>query len=161
MATATDINDRSKINWNTSIFMVIFHLGAITALFMFSWRALLLMLLIWWVAGSLGVGMGFHRLLTHRGYKTPKAVDSNRHRTGAQRRSQVALRPRPDEGSGSGLDEPTLFRAAYYPGNRTAWAWRLVGDDVGNFSTRDTRSARDMVGQLRNAHLGPTALCYH
>src|SRR5437867_6459850 len=75
MATATDINDRSKINWNTSVFMVIFHLGAIAALFMFSWRALLLMLLIWWVAGSLGVGMGFHRLLTHRGYKTPKAVE--------------------------------------------------------------------------------------
>ena len=75
MATATDINDRSKINWNTSVFMVIFHLGAIAALFMFSWQALVLMLLIWWVAGSLGVGMGFHRLLTHRGYKTPKAVE--------------------------------------------------------------------------------------
>jgi stearoyl-CoA desaturase (delta-9 desaturase) len=30
---------------------------------------------LWWVAGSLGIGMGYHRLLTHRGYKTPKWVE--------------------------------------------------------------------------------------
>ena len=34
------------------------------------WRSFL-----WWVAGSLGIGMGYHRLLTHRGYKTPKWVE--------------------------------------------------------------------------------------
>jgi stearoyl-CoA desaturase (delta-9 desaturase) len=55
--------------------MVIFHLGAAAALFMFSWEALVVALVLWWIAGSLGVGMGFHRLLTHRGYKTPKAVE--------------------------------------------------------------------------------------
>ena len=27
------------------------------------------------VAGSLGIGMGYHRLLTHRGYKSPKWVE--------------------------------------------------------------------------------------
>jgi sn-1 stearoyl-lipid 9-desaturase len=63
------------INWLTAIFMTIFHLGAIAALFMFSWKALAVSLLLWWVSGSLGIGMGFHRLLTHRGYKTPKAVE--------------------------------------------------------------------------------------
>jgi len=55
--------------------MVIFHIGAIAALFMFSWQALVVSLVLWWVSGSLGIGMGFHRLLTHRGYKTPKAVE--------------------------------------------------------------------------------------
>jgi stearoyl-CoA desaturase (delta-9 desaturase) len=30
---------------------------------------------MWWVAGSLGIGMGYHRLLTHRGYKTPKWME--------------------------------------------------------------------------------------
>ena len=30
---------------------------------------------LWWVSGSLGIGMGYHRLLTHRGYKTPKWVE--------------------------------------------------------------------------------------
>ena len=31
--------------------------------------------ILWWVAGSLGIGMAYHRLLTHRGYKTPKWVE--------------------------------------------------------------------------------------
>ena len=42
---------------------------------MFSWKAFFVTLVLWWVSGSLGIGMGFHRLLTHRGYKTPKAVE--------------------------------------------------------------------------------------
>ena len=65
----------NDINWPTTIAMVVFHLGAVAALFMFSWQALLATVVLWWVAGSLGIGMGFHRLLTHRGYKTPKAVE--------------------------------------------------------------------------------------
>jgi stearoyl-CoA desaturase (delta-9 desaturase) len=59
----------------TTIFMVIFHAGAIAALFMFSWKALALAVAFWWIAGSLGIGMGYHRLLTHRGYKTPKWME--------------------------------------------------------------------------------------
>ena len=66
---------QAGINWVTAIFMVIFHLGAVAALFMFSWQALAVTLVLWWVSGSLGIGMGFHRLLTHRGYRTPKAVE--------------------------------------------------------------------------------------
>ena len=64
-----------SINWTTASFMIIFHIGAVAALFMFSWKALVISLLLWWVSGSLGIGIGFHRLLTHRGYKTPKAVE--------------------------------------------------------------------------------------
>jgi stearoyl-CoA desaturase (delta-9 desaturase) len=60
------------IVWLTASVMVVFHLGAIAALFFFSWQALLVALVLWWVAGGLGIGMGYHRLLTHRGYKTPK-----------------------------------------------------------------------------------------
>ena len=63
------------IIWTTTGFMLLFHLGAIAALFVFSWKALGLAALLWWVAGSLGIGMGYHRLLTHRGYKTPKWVE--------------------------------------------------------------------------------------
>lgn len=64
-----------SLNWNTLIFMVLFHGCAVAALFMFSWTALAVTLLFWWISGSLGIGMGFHRLLTHRGYKTPKLVE--------------------------------------------------------------------------------------
>ena len=59
----------------TTFFMAMFHVGAIAALFMFSWKALALAVVLNYVAGSLGIGMGFHRLLTHRGYKTYKWVE--------------------------------------------------------------------------------------
>ncbi|MEJ7712330.1 MAG: fatty acid desaturase [Pyrinomonadaceae bacterium] len=66
---------RDGINYITTFFMVVFHIGAIAALFMFTWPALLVSLVLAWVAGGAGIGMGFHRLLTHRGYKTPKAIE--------------------------------------------------------------------------------------
>ncbi|HEX8920017.1 MAG TPA: hypothetical protein VF766_00980, partial [Pyrinomonadaceae bacterium] len=76
MSSKTGIQSKSAgINWATTIWMGVFHLAAIAALFMFSWQALAVTVALWWIAGSLGVGMCFHRLLTHRGYKTPKAVE--------------------------------------------------------------------------------------
>jgi len=53
----------------------VFHVGALAALFFWSWPAVISAVLLYWVAGSLGVGMGYHRLLTHRGYKVPKVVE--------------------------------------------------------------------------------------
>ena len=64
-----------RINWHTATFMALFHIGAVAALFMFSWQALVAAVVLWWISASLGVGMGFHRLLTHRGYKTPRLVE--------------------------------------------------------------------------------------
>jgi fatty-acid desaturase len=72
---STSPEERSEINWLTMSVMIIFHIGAVAALFMFSWKALFVSLFLWWVSGSLGIGMGYHRLLTHRGYKTPKWVE--------------------------------------------------------------------------------------
>ena len=66
---------KDQVNWVTAMFMALFHVGAIAALFFFTWKALFVALFVWWVAGSLGIGMGYHRLLTHRGYKTPKWVE--------------------------------------------------------------------------------------
>jgi len=67
--------DHKRINWDSTLFLILFHLGAIAALFMFSWSGLTVALILAWLAGGLGVGMGYHRLLTHRGYKTPKLVE--------------------------------------------------------------------------------------
>ena len=63
------------VNWITTFFMCAFHIGAIVALFEFGWKSFLVAILLWWIAGSLGIGMCYHRLLTHRGYKTPKWVE--------------------------------------------------------------------------------------
>jgi fatty-acid desaturase len=65
----------NRIHWHTAIFVGLFHLGAVAALFMFNWRALAVAIALWWISASLGVGMGFHRQLTHRSYKTPKLVE--------------------------------------------------------------------------------------
>jgi fatty-acid desaturase len=75
MSEIINLNKSGSIKWTTSIFMVIFHVGAVASLFMLSWKVLPITLLLWWISGSLGIGMGFHRLLTHRGYKTPKLVE--------------------------------------------------------------------------------------
>lgn len=64
-----------EFNWLTSSFLLAFHAGAIAALFFFSWTGVALAAFLWWVTGSLGIGMGYHRLLTHRSYKTPKWVE--------------------------------------------------------------------------------------
>jgi sn-1 stearoyl-lipid 9-desaturase len=62
---------KQPLNWTTTSFMLLFHVGAIAALFLFSWKALAVAVVLYCVAGCLGIGMGYHRLLTHRGYKTP------------------------------------------------------------------------------------------
>ena len=67
--------DRDGFNWGTAIAMVVFHVGAIAALFFFTWPAFFVAIFLWWVSGSLGIGMSYHRLLTHRGYRTPKWVE--------------------------------------------------------------------------------------
>src|SRR5437773_8533451 len=64
-----------KINWSNGTFLVIAHAATLAAPFFWSWRALITAAVLYWVAGSLGIGMGFHRLLAHRGYKVPKLVE--------------------------------------------------------------------------------------
>ncbi len=66
--------DRS-LNWNTIVFVVVFHAAAVAAFFTFSWANLTAAVALWWIAGSLGIGLGYHRLLTHRGFVVPKWLE--------------------------------------------------------------------------------------
>ncbi len=66
---------REPLNPITTFFMVAFHIGAIAAFFFISWKAVAVAAVLWVVSGSFGIGMGYHRLLTHRGYKTPKWLE--------------------------------------------------------------------------------------
>jgi stearoyl-CoA desaturase (delta-9 desaturase) len=63
------------INWLTLAVLVVFHLGAIAALFFFSWQRLTVMAALYVLAINVGIGMCYHRLLTHRGYQTPKWLE--------------------------------------------------------------------------------------
>jgi fatty-acid desaturase len=71
----SDRTFRQPIIWVTTVFLILFHIGAIAALFMFSWGAVATAVLLLWISGGLGIGCGYHRLLTHRGYKTKKWVE--------------------------------------------------------------------------------------
>jgi len=44
---------REPIGKLTTFFMVAFHIGAIAALFMFTWKAFFVAMFLWWVAGRL------------------------------------------------------------------------------------------------------------
>jgi stearoyl-CoA desaturase (delta-9 desaturase) len=68
-------HQESRINWITAIAMALFHVGAIAALFFFSWTNLAVAVVMYFFAINVGIGMAYHRLLTHRGYKTPKWVE--------------------------------------------------------------------------------------
>jgi len=64
-----------RLNWTTTIVMSLFHVGAIAALFVFSWKALFVALFLYWVTVGLGISLGYHRLHTHRSYKIPKLLE--------------------------------------------------------------------------------------
>ncbi len=66
---------RRDINWKNLSIVIVFHLLTIPALFVFSWQNLAAMLIGNWIVGSLGVGLGYHRLLTHRSFKAPKWLE--------------------------------------------------------------------------------------
>jgi len=66
---------RQNINWKNLSIVITFHLLAIPALLMFSWENVAAMLIGNWIVGSLGIGLGYHRLLTHRSFKAPKWLE--------------------------------------------------------------------------------------
>ena len=70
-----EIAQHKRLNWATTIAMILFHVGAIAALFMFSWRNLAVAVFLYWVATGLGISLGYHRLHTHRSYKAPKLLE--------------------------------------------------------------------------------------
>jgi len=71
----SDMYDRESMNWTTTVVLVLLHVGAVAALFMFSWQALAVSAFLYWIAVGLGISMGYHRLHTHRSYKVPVGLE--------------------------------------------------------------------------------------
>ena len=66
---------RTGFNWKNVVMVTSFHMLAIPMLWTFSWPNLAALLIGNWIVGSLGVGLGWHRLLTHRSFKAPKWLE--------------------------------------------------------------------------------------
>ena len=52
----------------------VIHAGALAAPFCFTWKGLLMMVVLGWLTGGLGICLGYHRLLTHGSFSTTRAV---------------------------------------------------------------------------------------
>ena len=63
------------LNVTTTIAMTAFHAGALLAFAFVDAGAIFVAAILYCVAGMLGIGMAYHRLLTHRGYKTYKPIE--------------------------------------------------------------------------------------
>ena len=66
---------QTGMNWITTVAMIAFHLGAIAAFFFIDLGAILTAVALYIVAGMFGIGMCYHRLLTHRAYKTYRPIE--------------------------------------------------------------------------------------
>ena len=75
LAVTPEQSRYAKINWLTCVVLVIFHVLAVTALFQFTWTNLIVAGVLYWVAVGLGISMGYHRLHTHRGFKTTRLFE--------------------------------------------------------------------------------------
>jgi stearoyl-CoA desaturase (delta-9 desaturase) len=57
--------------------MILFHVGAVAALFLFTWKLFAAAIFLYWISTGLGISMGYHRLLTHRSYKVPLFLEKS------------------------------------------------------------------------------------
>ncbi|MBF2048689.1 MAG: fatty acid desaturase [Elainella sp. C42_A2020_010] len=63
------------INWTSIGVFVAVHALALLAPWFFSWSALGVTIFLHWLLGSIGICLGYHRLLTHRSLQVPKALE--------------------------------------------------------------------------------------
>ena len=74
----SDSTEKYQLKFNpvATAVLTIVHLMSLLAFFpfAFSWSAVAVMFFLYWITASLGICLGFHRYLTHRGFFTPKWV---------------------------------------------------------------------------------------
>ena len=70
-------SERPVRRWGTIGFMAAIHLLSALALLpsLWSWQAVSILLLLYWVTACLGVTLGYHRLLCHRSFRLPQELE--------------------------------------------------------------------------------------
>ena len=63
------------LNWTNVAFFGTVHALALLAPWFFSWSALGVMILLHWLFGSIGICLGYHRILSHRSLQVPKWLE--------------------------------------------------------------------------------------
>ncbi|BCL34015.1 acyl-CoA desaturase [Nostoc sp. MS1] len=75
LAIAPDAEKPLRIRWINVLFFTSFHAVALLAPWFFSWSALGLLLVLHWLFGSIGICLGYHRLLSHKSFQVPKWLE--------------------------------------------------------------------------------------
>jgi fatty-acid desaturase len=65
---------KAGLNWASVVWVAALHAGVFLAPFTFTWSGLAVFAVLYLVTG-LGITLGYHRLLTHRSFATPKPVE--------------------------------------------------------------------------------------
>ncbi|NQT38355.1 MAG: fatty acid desaturase [Planctomycetes bacterium] len=58
------------LDWPSVLWIGLIHLGALASVLCFTWKGLLVAVVLGLMTGCLGVCLGYHRLLTHRSFQT-------------------------------------------------------------------------------------------
>lgn len=66
---------RYPLNWVAVALFTAVHALALLAPWFFSWSALGVMLVLHWLFGSIGICLGYHRLLSHRSFQVPRWLE--------------------------------------------------------------------------------------
>lgn len=72
---APESEQKLSLSWMSAAFFAAFHILAFLAPWFFSWKALGVMVLLHWLTGSIGICLGYHRLLTHRSLQVPQWLE--------------------------------------------------------------------------------------
>lgn len=150
-----------RMNWLSTVVLALFHVGAIGALFLFTWRVFFVTVILYWLTTGLGISMGYHRLHTHRSYQVPLALEYFFAVCGALTLeggpiSWVATHRIHHQKSDQAGDPHT-------PREGTWWAhtgWVLVGESVHNNTRLTAKYAPDLAKHkfyvwLNNYHWVP------
>jgi fatty-acid desaturase len=64
-----------RFDWVNVAWFGAIHAGALLAPWTFTWSGLGTAFFLWWLTGSIGICLTYHRLLTHRGFRVPKWLE--------------------------------------------------------------------------------------
>jgi len=75
--TATTTTEKLAPAWNVIIYMAIIHSIALLAFLPsnFSWGAVGVTAFLYWLTACIGITLGYHRLVSHRSFTTPKWLE--------------------------------------------------------------------------------------
>ncbi|MGA7937468.1 MAG: fatty acid desaturase [Kovacikia sp.] len=73
--TAPKTGQPLALNIPLVVFLGVIHAMALLAPWFFSWSALGVAIFLHWLLGSIGICLGYHRLLTHRSLQVPKGLE--------------------------------------------------------------------------------------